>query len=231
MVEKEIALELPEGFKWLAAKQTKKSSNVTTSLSVDPSFIIFSTNLFRCQEYIKFEALAEVPIPEKSETIEATLINKLNPTHRIADTGKIRKVYLPPENYTKWRMRERIILPCFVIVFGIGLLSFALFKGLPSELHFLVPQKDGSTVEVNAEFMPNDKLHVESKDQKIKKTCDAFEFITTPNVLPKTVTDPHAIHFIWIASFLYFVIPLGWIGWMLNDHRKWKRLRRQIGLE
>jgi hypothetical protein len=231
MVESEIAIELPDGFRWLAAKPITSSSNVKASLAVQSTLLKFTTGLFRCQEYLRFEALAEIPIPEDSNSIESTLVTGLKPTHRIADTGKIRQVSLPPENFKKRRFRNRIIMPCGLLVAGLAITATLFLKGLPAELHFVVPQKDGSTVELEAKPRADGTLLIKNKAADINQNVDVTTFFARTDITPKIVPDPMTKFIIGITLLFYIIIPSGMLFFAYRYQRKWKRLRNQIGLE
>src|ERR1035437_1453816 len=109
MVGKSITLHLPEDFKWLAAKIVGSSPDVHAYVEEDSTSVRFSTGLFRCEEYFRFEALAEVPVSDSDRPIEGRLLTALIPSHRIADTGTIREVFLPPERLVRRRFRTRIL--------------------------------------------------------------------------------------------------------------------------
>ena len=57
MVDEEVSLTLPDNFKWLNAKVTSSSPDVHGLIRLDPRTIYFDLGLFRCKEYVRFEAL------------------------------------------------------------------------------------------------------------------------------------------------------------------------------
>lgn len=59
MVEQPITITLPEGYKWLTGRIV--DSNVKAEfIQVDDNNVSISTGLFRCGEYIRFHALAQL---------------------------------------------------------------------------------------------------------------------------------------------------------------------------
>ncbi len=231
MVENKITLELPEDFKWLAAKTITSSPNVQSSVEIDSNSLLLSTGLFRCQEYFKFEALAEVPVSDKDESIKANLLSEIKPTHRIADTGKIRKLLLPPEVYTKLRIFKRIIPLCILLLVGFFLFGSIFFKGYPAKLHFQIPQQDGSVAEVTAKPLIDGRIHIRSKTHDIDDKVEAKVFFARSDIRPKIVPDSFAKYVIVLSIITYIILPIIILSVTLGEKRKWRRLRKQIGME
>ena len=93
MVVEKVSISLPQNFRWLAAKIVSTSPKVHAQVSISDRSLIFETGLFRCQEHIRFETLAEVPIKnsadnKRGESIEERLNKVLRISHRITDTQK-----------------------------------------------------------------------------------------------------------------------------------------------
>ena len=109
MVEESLSAVLPEGFKWLTAKVVSTSENVQASIHmVDDYCIQIKTSLLHCQEYVRVQALAEVPIelPEANESLDESLMDSISFSHRIEDAGIIAKVELIEEESAKKRLRS-----------------------------------------------------------------------------------------------------------------------------
>jgi hypothetical protein len=85
MIEQPLCVDLPEGFKWLAANISTASPNVKATVEIiRENRIEFYLGLFRRGEHFKLEALAEVPAGKR-------LTKNLVFSHRIADTNKVRR--------------------------------------------------------------------------------------------------------------------------------------------
>ncbi|TSA47523.1 MAG: hypothetical protein D4R56_02065 [Deltaproteobacteria bacterium] len=61
MVVEKVSISLPENFRWLTAKVVSTSPKVQAHVAVSDSSVVLDTGLFRCREYVSFEALAIVP--------------------------------------------------------------------------------------------------------------------------------------------------------------------------
>lgn len=92
LVEMELSITLPENFKWVDTKIVDSSEGIapTTKIQSDNG-LAFHLGLFRKDEFLRFEALAEVPSPEnKSISSASQLMNSLKFKHRIADTKEVK---------------------------------------------------------------------------------------------------------------------------------------------
>ena len=233
MVADPVTLQLPEDFKWLAAKTVGASPGVHIAAESDSTALRFSANLFRCQEYFKFEALAEVPVAGKGRSIAAELVTSLNASHRIADTARIRELPLPPEWRVKQGFRMRILLSSGVLLIGFGFAGFMLFNRsvLPVRLHFEAPTKDGVITELKVSPRRDGTIHIESKDGSIDQNVDAQRFFARTVVRPKIVPDRVAIYFSVALLLLYVGLPIVLIFLAVTERRRWMRVRKQIGLQ
>src|ERR1035438_9026699 len=67
MVEQKLTFALPEGFRWLTAKVVGNSGNVVGAIDIQDRSLVFTTGLFRCNEFIRFQAIAEIPVHKTNE--------------------------------------------------------------------------------------------------------------------------------------------------------------------
>jgi hypothetical protein len=91
MVEQPISMTLPDGYRWLKAKVVHTSPSISAKVNVCNSKLEFEFSLFRCREFIRFEALAEAPgedVVGDSLDVAAKLEEALFFTHRISDTSR-----------------------------------------------------------------------------------------------------------------------------------------------
>ena len=92
MVEERLCLKLPDNFKWLSAKVIDATTGSKANLEIVNNRIFINLGLFRKNEFIRFEALADIPSDNK-DNLPTTIIfkDKLSFEHRIADTDKVEK--------------------------------------------------------------------------------------------------------------------------------------------
>lgn len=230
MVEDKATLNLPDNFKWLAVKIVAQSPNVRACVEVEPNLLRLSTGLFRCKEYFKFEALAEVPVPDKNNSINKNLLTNIRTSHRIADTGKIRKVSLPVETFTKQMFCWRIAIPSGFMIAGVILFVILFLKGLPGVILYQVPQQDGSIAEVRIKPYRDGTIHIKSRTHDIDERVKAEKFFSQSNIRPEIVPDPINKYLIVVTLFMYIIFPIIIMSVTLGGQRKWKRLRKLIGL-
>jgi hypothetical protein len=82
--------------------------------------------LLRCEEHIRFEALAEVPMREDTsedthENLGAKLVEALQITHRIANTQEISmQTFDVQRNYRELRIKVIATLGLFILYIGGG---------------------------------------------------------------------------------------------------------------
>jgi hypothetical protein len=137
MIEEPLALKLPDGFRWLDAKVVPSPTQVKASLTIrDAMTAEFDLGLFRENEHVKFEALAEVPTahPEseigKQESVNKKLKDSLKLVHRIADTQKVTTSELPPHMSFKNFIRNIAMGLSFWLLVDLFVLLVFQKKGL-----------------------------------------------------------------------------------------------------
>jgi len=217
MVEEKLSISLPEKFRWLTAKVVSTSPKVQAQLAILDRSVVLETHLFRCREYVRFEALAEVPTEDpqgkkNGETIEKRLIKALTINHRIADTQKIkRKDMLPPE-YGLKRLKRRFAALGGLVVVGLGLIVAAYFVEIP-EVHFLIPVGDGGFTEVTAKPRADGTFRVKGvHDKAYSKSVPVEQFYKIPGIVPKVL--PHTVFraSTILIAILYVGGPRGRLG-------------------
>src|SRR5207245_2650945 len=127
-----LAFALPSDFRWLTAKIVGTSGNVKASLAIQDSSLVFATGLFRCNEFIRFQAIAEVPANgvKKNETIEDRLDKAISITHRIADTQKVASLELASAGAGKRRVRRYTFMSIVATVLIAITFGITLFMGI-----------------------------------------------------------------------------------------------------
>lgn len=232
MVEEKVSVSLPEKFRWLTAKVVSASPKVQGHVTILDRSIVLETGLFRCNEYIRFEALAEVPTEnpqhnKEAESIEKRLIKAMTMHHRIADTQKIKKRNLPPLKTSQRRLKMLIIPLCFIV--AIGLISFAvlLYIGVPGELNLLIPTSDGQIMEVETKVRAGDILRAKGvQDKTYRKNIPAKQLFKSYGIVPKIVPD----RFFKPIFIMYIVLPMLLVGLIYRGHRRDKKLRLLLGI-
>ena len=237
MVEKRLAFALPSDFRWLTAKIVGTSSNVKATLTIQDSSLVFSTGLFRCNESIRFQAIAEAPIGDascakKSETIEERFDKAILITHRIADTQKVVSLDLTSSRQAKRRMLRVFVLALVVtamMVMTIGAIMY-VGGGFPAETHFIVADTNAIPHEVYTKPRLDGTMTLKGVDDDFRKQVTVEEFFSHGPLNAKVVASS-GIKGIIIISLLYILIP--W-AMFLYAYRKWRRsdkFHRLLGIE
>lgn len=245
MVDDKLKLKLPNGFKWLSAKIVDSTSGNKSHISVIENNIVeFNLGLFRKDEFIKFEALVDIPIDDESpKSFADSLSNKLLFEHRIADTNKvINRTYdlAVPKLLRKSAITEYIML----VVLFIGLVySIRVLKSENELAIFTYSVNSDSTLfEVKAMPHLNDSIELIKINGDSYKTISLSEFNSSVKEISikEWFSDSQFTEFIGKNMMLIIVfingimfIQLLFITLLtpLNDIRKTKKLRRSLNLE
>ncbi len=237
MTEQPLKLNLPKGYKWLTAQVISASKNVTVDIDIENErALVFRIGLFRCREYIRFEALAECPsletatekpIPDRKNIEEVMYF-----THRIADTeNKVNKMDLLPR--ANPRVKKRIVL-LSVIPAGVTLatLIFIIFFGnrMFLGLSYSFKVESGDYIEVIASPKANGMIKIKGVSAKYSNSISPDQFFSQCGKLNISENKKEK-HFFTIANLIYLIIfsfPL--ISTYLR-RRKNKKLRQLLSIE
>jgi hypothetical protein len=236
MVEEKVSISLPENFRWLTAKVVSTSPKVQAHVEVFDRSVILETGLFRCREYVRFEALAILPDEdphgkESGKTIEERLIKALTINHRIADTQKIKTKDLPPSAYRLKRFQKRFVAIGFLAIVGVAFVVSIFFMGMPAELRFLIPSGDGRTIEVRATPRVDGTLKVKGiEDKMYSKIVPVEQFFKTANIAIKVGRDSHTEALMIISLIIYIGLPLFSGAIFYWDHRQTKKLMQLLSI-
>jgi hypothetical protein len=166
MIKKALAIKLPEGYRWRAHKIVSSSSEVQADIKkVNPTTLEFEIGLFRCDEHIRFEALAEVPIQQDSseqrvEDAGVRLTRALIISHRIAETRKVAIEDMSSFGHTL-QTRLRMLALTLTIALSIGLAAFFIWPEPKRDVTYLMRDPNGKEIEVTIDFTaPGSKIDV-----------------------------------------------------------------------
>lgn len=156
MVEDKISLNVPADFEWVDCKVSATSPSLQSEAQLKSAQEVeFTTGLWKRKEYMKFEALAKVPLleadPENSPYEKSThrLRQAIYFTHRIADSDRIEHTRVPqPTGITKLpsplalfisSRKYTVAIAVVFIVFGIfGLIADKFDLSLTMRLGYSV---------------------------------------------------------------------------------------------
>lgn len=212
-IEKPLTVELPNGYQWLEANIIGASNNVNASIAInDANELHIDTGLFRCGEFIRFQALAEVPVDEKDKSLgHSELGDSLESTmkflHRIANTGKVIRAEV--EAVDRKKIIRKILIPTIVGVVGaIALASSFFFKGIDGKLVYSYELSENEYADVTIKPKSDGMLKVKGVDIEIDKILKAEQFFKHIKGFPTVEKNTQEFYFLIIASLSYLLLPL-----------------------
>ena len=215
MTEVPITLSLPEGFKWITAKVVSTSKEVKASIDIkDENNIILEHSLFRCKEYIRFQALAEVPMTTEDENNEKKtkmgnhLEDALSFSHRIMNTKKIDQRKISEQEVYKRRKKLylRILAFTTIAVIALGLLSFR--KGFPSQFIYDYNNESGDSCVVTIQPLNNNKVKINDLEGKFKVETNLNDCFAHVIGNPKITSHKKIFKVFSMIAILYIGLPL-----------------------
>lgn len=246
MVEEKLTLNLPEKFKWLSAKIVDASYIGKSNLEIiGDNQIVFNLGLFRKNEFIRFEALADIPVIKDTNLSSRQIFkNELNFLHRIADTGKVEsrpiELELPKLN-TYYRISKMAIPIVFLIYLNIVTLNFNKFNIPLREFQYNLSLDTNKTITAKAKPIADSNIQLLSSNGSKKDTITIAEFNTTLNqVLIKDwkgddfFEDFIGRSMVWLFIIFFTIIFLLTSPWLFNplmEYRKIKKLRNVLKLD
>jgi hypothetical protein len=235
MVEDRLAFNLPEKFRWVKAKIVGASANVRASVAINGNSMSFSTGLFRCSEYICFQAIVEVPLDEhhdkKTDTsVEEQLDKAISITHRIADTKRVLHVDLLSPRLSKRRVRRYLVMSTFMTVVIIMAVVAVLLIGVPADMHYLIKDKNGSQVEVTLKPRLDGSVRAQGIAHKFREQLPATEFFQKYQPAVKVVRSSETTMMA-IFGVFYVLFPWTMCAVAYRERRKNERMRKLLELE
>ncbi len=226
MVEKPIALKLPDGYKWLTGKVVK--SNIDAELNlIDDNTITISTGLFRCGEYVKFHALAQLPENTDDVSNSKKLKESISFHHRITNTRKIDETEVQPLAASKKELKRRGIPFALILLVMVGAFSFSLYSGLPKTMVYKYPVSNGVIESVTVKTTSGDTVEVSSIETEFEIEEPFEEFIGKVRGTPSLGAPTGYFRLIFIVAFQLLLVG-GMLSMLLFDFTKNRRLLRII---
>ncbi len=230
MIERPLECMLPEGSKWLTTKIISTSKNVKVALSQSSeSVLTFKTGLFRCKEYIRFEALANIPGLKQLQKDKKNI--KLKFKHRIADTRQIeeRKASITP------KLSKTLIPGLLIILLSIFALLYDTYLSPESYLKLIYQIKTTNNEIMDVTISPKDMTNLKItslNDSHYKKIIPVNEFSISNNDLkPKIVVDYNRKYLNMLAYFLNLLMGLSIVFPCHWDRQKNKKIKEIISTE
>jgi len=231
MIEDELSIDLPEGYRWLTGEIVSKSDKVRAEINLkNESSLLFNIGLFRCNEFIRFEALAEVPLVSDSQEIAGLkLQSAISFSHRIADTQSIDHQSL----HSVGMMPIPLLL--FVLLLSLGCIGYGGYIFIsppeePAKLIYSLKTDSNKVIDVEVEPQSNGTLKLKGFDTNYTESLTVSEFYFNRRWEPKIMVSRVgkflspllAIMFMLMGIFLFISYIVG--------YRRWKRMKELRGL-
>lgn len=237
MIEDRISVNLPSEFEWVQCKVVESSPSLRASATkCNEQRIEFEVGLWKRKEYLKFEALAKVPVLEADDIPDGgpgvRLRGALSFAHRITDSkrieqtrvprsSKLRRMHVPLGFLLAAKAAKHVVWIGSLVVLVTGLFLFAgskwgLFK--TSTLGYTA-QIDGQERVVTVR-VSKDKL-VLSGESGFRKESTLTDFESMPEIRPTVVRK--AERGVDVLGIVYSV--LGVLGLGLYGVRAFKERR------
>jgi hypothetical protein len=215
MVEDQISLHVPSDFEWVDCKVGGTSPSLHAEAQrKSAQEIEFTTGLWKRKEYMKFEALAKVPLVEAdpdnppNERPTLRLSKAISFTHRIADSDRIEQTRVPrpsritasPFPFAPMRLGKFICIGASVVLaMGILLLVAAKFNLMASKQLGYMVTIDGIERVVTVR-VKNDVVLLSGEDD-FSHESSLSEFEELPDKKPVIVTK--AEEFLLVGGIIY----------------------------
>lgn len=188
MVEQQITISLPDEYEWVECKVVECSPSLkAVATKLDKTHISFDTGLWKSKEYMKFEALAKVPViiadpehlPHEFPTLR--LRKSLMFIHRVADLAKIDKTRVQRPLGPLTSFSERFFLPStsfdiilVIIMLMMGILFFGVSQFWPPTTLDYTLTIDGKQRTVSVDVKKNKIILTD--ETGYRKECSISDF-------------------------------------------------------
>lgn len=206
MVEQPITITLPEGYKWLTGRIV--DSNVKAEfIQVDDNNVSISTGLFRCGEYIRFHALAQLPETDKDVSNSERFKKAISFEHRIVNTKSIKETETHSQKDSFKTLKKKGI-PLFLMLLATsGIFGFVIYEGIPKVLVYSYAVSKSNIEQVQFKSTNNDLVKVISNESEFEIEQPFSDFMERTIGVP-TLSDQKDNYIFYIFFPIYIVIIL-----------------------
>ena len=228
-VETPISINLPEGFRWIAASVIHASKNIIASIKIEKETkLVIDTSLFRCKEHVTLQALAEVPLDKKDHDVsfENLLESSIEFVHRIANTGRVKTIEINKKATSIKRIRGIAIVSFVMSAILVSLMGYVFFSKSPHvRMEYYYKNTQGEDVAVTIRPKSDKLLELTGvEDKKYKVSVDLKEYFENlpRNPTIKQVTSTKVSFMIVVV--VYGSLPMFMFFYSYYDYGRNKRL-------
>lgn len=209
MAEQPITIKLPEGYKWLTGRVVDSSAHANLEQS-DERTISISTGLFRCNEYVRFHALAQLPDTEEKESNLRRFRNALGFEHRIVNTKSIDEKEIQSKEISRKNLKKKLEVYGTLLLFLFGAFGFLLYQGPRNVMVFPYSVTNSKIEKVKVNTTRSNLVKVVSTESEFDTEEPFVEFFEKTAGSPSLIKSHFEFEF-YVLSFylLVIMIPLG----------------------
>ena len=227
MVEQPITLELPEGYKWLTGRVIDSKVKATLE-QIDETKISISTGLFRCGEYVRFHALAQLPDTEDGDTNSKRFKNSLKFEHRITNTKNIDETETQPKQASKKALKRKGIPFLAMLILMCALFGFTLYLGFPKVMVYKYAITESTYEQVKVKVTSDDTIKITSIDSEYEAEEPFPEFVKKLNGAPSLSKSNENLSFFIMAAIQLLLIG-GMLAMQVFEYLRNRRLLKILG--
>lgn len=226
MVEQPITLKLPDGYKWLTGSVVK--SNVVAELrKIDDETISISTGLFRCGEYVKFHALAQLPDNADGDSNSQKFKKSIKFEHRITNTRNINETEVQSISSSKKNLKRRGLPFLLLFIMVAGMAVSIIYKGIPKTMVYPYLVSENLTEKVRVKTTSEETVEISSIESEFETEEKFTDFVTKINGSPSLDRSTGYISFFIMIGFQLLFVG-GMLGFIVFDYTRNRRLLRII---
>lgn len=179
-LSQKLKISLKENIKWINCKLTGMSKDVICDLKIVNNELVFDFDLLKKNEFIRFDAFAEIKNSDKPRT---SFRKAITFSHRIPNTAKVdRKNYLNEEEISdkRFEFKKNMIIASFIVIACLGTTFYQYFNKT-SELKYKYKLQD-KEYSVVVSSVGIDKIKLEDADQSFEKELTLQKFNSLKNL-------------------------------------------------
>jgi hypothetical protein len=193
-----------------ASPAVKAAVQVTSETTLE-----FDLGLFRCGEFVKFEALAEVPTVEKKGGLvpAISLEESLRFDHRIADTGRIKTADRPAAH-------QGILLPIILLAVLVLFLPVLYLFAISAAGKIYIIDRGGRDITVLASPLASGLIDVVGTSEEFHEVLTMQEF---RSIVKITNRSPGVIAVVFTVFFSMLISTACWAAYITVKAIKFRR--------
>lgn len=227
MVEQPITIILPKGYKWLTGRIV--DSNVKAEfIQVDENNISVPTGLFRCGEYIRFHALAQLPEINEDVSNSERFKKAISFEHRIVNTKSINETETHSKKESLRTLKKKGIPLALMLLMMVGLVGFMTYKGFPKVLLYSYAVSQYKTELVQVKTTSNNLVKVSSRDSEFEVEEPFLDFIEKTEGYP-SLSEPDIDYIFYMLFSIQILLILTLLSNQSFEYYRNSRLLKILG--